>query len=267
MAKKMRLGIFLVAALFQLSLCTLAQQTLGGITGTVSDSSGSVLPDTTVTIVGDQTKLTRTQKTNGNGAYDFVNLPIGTYTVTVSHDGFQTEKLPSIPVQADRTATLNVTLKVGQVGTTIEVEAAPAMNAVDTTNGYVLEQEQIQAVPLPTGSFTGLAILSPGVNAELPERHRRQRRTGQSADLGQRPARHQQHVPAERRGCQQFVQRQEHQPGGLGARREQHRRCRRGQHDSRNHSKHRVALSGDRPGIADARAGNDSGISRQHLDV
>ncbi len=181
MAKKMRLGIFLVAALFQLSLCTLAQQTLGGITGTVSDTSGSVLPDTSVTIVGDQTKLTRTQKTNGNGAYDFVNLPIGTYTVTVSHDGFQTEKLPSIPVQADRTATLNVALKVGQVGTTIEVEAAPAMNAVDTTNGYVLEQEQIQAVPLPTGSFTGLAILSPGVNAELPNG------TGVNAGLGNQP--------------------------------------------------------------------------------
>ena len=42
------------------------------------------------------------------------------------------------------------------------------MNAVDTTNGYVLEKYQIQSIPLPTGSFTGLAILSPGVNAELP---------------------------------------------------------------------------------------------------
>jgi hypothetical protein len=181
MAKKMKLGIFLLAALFLCSLCSSAQQTLGGITGTVADKSGSVLPDTTVTIVGDQTKLTRTQKTNGNGAYDFVNLPIGTYTVTVAHDGFQTEKLPSILVQADRTATLNVSLKVGQVGTTIEVEAAPAMNAVDTTNGYVLEQEQIQAVPLPTGSFTGLAILSPGVNAELPNG------TGVNAGLGNQP--------------------------------------------------------------------------------
>ena len=181
MAKKMKLGIFLLAALPLFSVRTLAQQTLGGITGTVADKSGSVLPDTTVTIVGDQTKLTRSEKTNENGAYDFVNLPIGTYTVTVAHEGFQTEKLPSILVQADRTATLNVSMKVGQVGTTIEVEAAPAMNAVDTTNGYVLEQEQIQEVPLPTGSFTGLAILSPGVNAELPNG------TGVNAGLGNQP--------------------------------------------------------------------------------
>ena len=127
MAKKMMVGIFSVAALSLFSLCALAQQTLGGITGTVSDNSGGVLPDTTVTIVGDQTKLTRTQKTNANGAYDFVNLPIGTYTVAVAHEGFQTEKLPTILVQANRTATLNIALKVGQVGTTVEVQAAPAM--------------------------------------------------------------------------------------------------------------------------------------------
>ena len=181
MTKKMKLGIFFLAAMFQLSVCSLAQQTLGGITGTVADKSGSVLPDTTVTIVGDQTELTRTQKTNSNGGYDFVNLPIGTYTVTVTHEGFQTEKLPSILVQANRTATLNVSLKVGQVGTTIEVEAVPTMNAVDTTNGYVLEDQQIQAVPLPTGSFTGLAILSPGVNAELAGG------TGVNSGLGNQP--------------------------------------------------------------------------------
>jgi hypothetical protein len=179
--KKMKLGIFLLVVLLQLPLCSFAQQTLGGITGTVTDKSGSVLPDTTVTIVGDQTKLTRTLKTNGNGAYDFVNLPIGTYTVTVGHEGFQTERLPSILVQADRTATLNVSLKIGQVGTTIDVEAAPVMNAVDTTNGYILEEQQIEAVPLPTGSFTGLAILSPGVNAELGGG------TGVNTGLGNQP--------------------------------------------------------------------------------
>ncbi len=72
-----------------------------------------------------------------------------------------------IPVQSDRTGTLNVQLKVGAVNTVVSVEAVPLMNAVDTTNGYVLDKAQIQSIPLPTGSFTGLAILSPGVNAEL----------------------------------------------------------------------------------------------------
>ena len=185
MAKKMKLGLFLIAALLGtfavFSVGALAQQTLGGITGTVTDPSGSVLPDTTITIVGDQTKLTRSLKTNTNGGYDFVNLPIGTYTLTVAHDGFQSQKLPAILVQADRTATLNVALKVGQVGTTVEVTAVPVMNAVDTTNGYVLEEQQIQSIPLPTGSFTGLAILSPGVSAELNGG------TGVNTGLGNQP--------------------------------------------------------------------------------
>ena len=57
MTKKMKLGIFLLAAFFQFSVSAVAQQTLGGITGTVVDKSGSVLPDTTVTIVGDQTQV------------------------------------------------------------------------------------------------------------------------------------------------------------------------------------------------------------------
>ena len=157
------------------------QQTLGGITGTVSDKTGSILPNTTVTIVGDQTKLTRTLKTTGTGNYDFVNLPIGTYTITFTHEGFQTQKFPSIVVQADRTVTVNATLPVGQVGTVVEVQADPLINAVDTTNGYILEKDQIDEVPLPTGSFTGLAILSPGVNAELPSG------SGANAGLGNQP--------------------------------------------------------------------------------
>jgi hypothetical protein len=158
-----------------------AQQTLGGITGTVTDKTGGVLPETAVTIVGDQTKLTRSQKSNANGSYDFVNLPIGTYTITFTHPGFETQKVPSITVQADRTATVNAVLPVGQVGTVVEVQADPMMNSVDTTNGYILDKNQIDAVPLPTGSFTGLAILSPGVNAELPGG------TGANSGLGNQP--------------------------------------------------------------------------------
>jgi hypothetical protein len=162
--------LFLVAILCAALASTLpaaAQQTLGGITGTVTDKTGSVVTDTAVSILGDETKLARELHTNGNGSYDFVNLPIGSYTLTFKHAGFETQKIRSITVQADRTATVNTTLQVGEVGETVEVQAAPLINAVDTTNGYILERDQIESVPLPTGSFTGLAILSPGVNAEL----------------------------------------------------------------------------------------------------
>jgi len=166
------------------ALCTApspAQQTLGGITGSVSDSSGGVIPNVEVKIVGEQTGLTRTVKSNGSGEYLFVNLPIGTYTLTYTLEGFEVQSTPHITVQADRTATVNASLKAGSKSETIEVDASPLMNAVDTTNGYVLDNAQIETAPLPTGSFTGLAILSPGVDAELPGG------TGALSGLGNQP--------------------------------------------------------------------------------
>jgi hypothetical protein len=158
-----------------------AQQTLGGIAGIVTDASGGAVAETRVTLVGEGTKLTRTQKTTVNGSFEFVSLPIGTYVLTFAHDGFQTQNIPGIVVQADRTVTLNTTLKVGQVGTTVTVEASPLINYQDLTNGYILEKDAIETAPLPTGSFTGLAILSPGVNAELPGG------TGANSGLGNQP--------------------------------------------------------------------------------
>jgi hypothetical protein len=158
-----------------------AQSTLGGITGVVTDAQSSVISGATATVVGDQTGLTRTQTSRGNGYYEFANLPIGTYTITLTHEGFQTEVFPAIAVQADRTVTLNVTLTVGAVTTSVTVNATPLLNAVDTTNGYVLDKAQIESIPLPTGSFTGVAILSPGVNAELSSG------TGALSGLGNAP--------------------------------------------------------------------------------
>jgi hypothetical protein len=145
-----------------------AQQTLGGLTGVVTDTQGGILPGVSVTLIGDQTGLTRTQISGSNGFYDLANLPIGTYSVSFTREGFETQKMTGIPIQSDRTSTLNVQLKVGAVNTVVSVEAVPLMNAVDTTNGYVLDKEQIQSIPLPTGSPLTAAILSPGLSAELP---------------------------------------------------------------------------------------------------
>ena len=156
-------------------------QTLGGITGVVTDPSGAILPGTTVTAIGDQTGLKRVQTAGSNGFYLFSDLPIGTYSITFSHDGFKAQKVPSIVVQADRTVTLPAQLTLGAVADSVTVEATPLMNATDTTNGYVLDKAQIEAIPLPTGSFTGVAILTPGVNAELSGG------TGSNSGLGNAP--------------------------------------------------------------------------------
>ncbi len=162
------------------SLC-LAQQTLGSVTGEVTDPGGAILPGTTVTAVGDQTGLKRVQTSGSNGFYAFQDLPIGTYILTFEKEGFEVERFPSILVQANRTVTLPAQLTVGAVSQSVTVDVNPLLNATDTTNGYVLDKTQIEAIPLPTGSFTGVAILSPGVNAELPGG------TGANSGLGNAP--------------------------------------------------------------------------------
>jgi Carboxypeptidase regulatory-like domain/TonB dependent receptor len=162
-------------------LATQAQQTLGGITGTVVDPAGSAVPGAEVRATSEDTKLERTTRSNPQGTYSLVDLPIGKYTVTFTLTGFSTERVPGILVQADRTITLPGNLAVGTVAESVEVDVNPLLNAVDTTNGYVLDRSQIEAIPLPTGSFTGVAILSPGVNAELPGG------TGVNSGLGNAP--------------------------------------------------------------------------------
>lgn len=160
---------------------THAQQTLGGINGQVTDATGAAVAGANVTALSEQTGLARSATSNGEGVYTLVNLPIGQYTITVANQGYETQKYPGILVQADRTTTLNAILKVGQVSESVTVEASPLLNTVDTTNGYVLDKAQIESVPLATGSFTGLAILTPGVNAELLNG------TGANAGLGNQP--------------------------------------------------------------------------------
>ena len=144
-----------------------AQQTLGSLNGTVLDSSGAAVPGATVTVTNTAINYTASTTTQGSGFYQIFNLPIGTYSVKVNHAGFETSQMKGVPVQEARATTLPVTLKVGQVTESIEVTATPLLNATDTTNGYTLDSAQIDETPLATGSFTQVATLSPGVNAEL----------------------------------------------------------------------------------------------------
>jgi hypothetical protein len=160
------------------SFTSAAQQNLGAITGTVADATGAVLQKTEITLINHDTGLTKTATVKDDGSYYFQDLPIGTYTLTFNHAGFKKEVHDQILVQANRTTTLPVRMQVGGGDTTVEVTGTPLLNSVDTTNGYVLNSQQIEETPLGTGSFTQLAVLSPGVNADFLSG------TGTNAGLG-----------------------------------------------------------------------------------
>jgi len=165
--RSIRFALFIFLASVAASISTFAQQTLGSINGTVTDSSGASVANASVTILNDQTSATRSVTSNSTGAYTFKDLAVGTYSFTVSATGFNTEKIASIQVQADRTVTLNIPLKPGAATETVEVTETPLLNQTDTTNGYVLDAATIESQPLGTGSFTQLAVLSPGTSADL----------------------------------------------------------------------------------------------------
>ena len=157
-----------------LSVCLLgvapvsAQDILGGITGTVKDSSGAVIADATVKARSTGTNQETTEHTNGNGSYSVLNLPIGLYEVTISKTGFQTESHTQVQVSGNRTSTVDGNLQVATASATVNVVAStPMMNQTDTTNGYVVDAATMESTPLGTGSFTQLAIMAPGVHADF----------------------------------------------------------------------------------------------------
>lgn len=163
-----RAGGALALSLLLGPLCIQAQQALlGNITGTVTDATGASVSGAKVVAHSAGTNLEVSAVTNDSGSYQIPNLPIGIYSVRISKEGFQVQAFPEIIVQSDRTATVNGSLDVGSISSTVEVNATPLMNQVDTTNGYVVDQLTIQQTPLGTGSFTQLAILAPGVHADF----------------------------------------------------------------------------------------------------
>ena len=104
-----------IAACALITSSTSAQQTLGTITGTITDASGAAIAGAQVTITSAGTNLTFNAASKTNGEFAFQNLPIGTYAVQVVKAGFRTENYPNIMVQENRNVTLNTQLMTGQV--------------------------------------------------------------------------------------------------------------------------------------------------------
>ena len=144
-----------------------AQETLGSMNGTASDPSGAVVQGASVKIRAVATNLEVAAETKNDGSFSITDLPIGTYEVKFVKDGFATVDYVEILVQGNRTTTVNAKLRPGAVSSTVTVEGTPLLNETDNANGYTLGPQQIEDVPLGTGSFTQLAILAPGVSADF----------------------------------------------------------------------------------------------------
>ncbi|HWZ51442.1 MAG TPA: TonB-dependent receptor [Granulicella sp.] len=141
----------------------LAQTDTGRVTGTVTDATGSVLPNTTVTLVNADTGATQTMTSDAAGNFNFVAVVRGNYHVDATKSGFKTTE-QAFELQVSQVQTIQFQLAVGGSNETVEVtDAAPIVDLSTSSTGTVLESKQISELPLNGRNFTQLALLVPGV--------------------------------------------------------------------------------------------------------
>jgi hypothetical protein len=153
-----------------------AQTTTAQVSGQVTDPTGAMIPQASITITNVDTGLSRKVETSGTGYYVIPLLPPGNYKLTVEKQGFQTAEYPSFILQVNQTLALDVVLKVGMVTQSVRVEAqAPLLQATSSNLGAVITNRAVVDLPLNGRNFTQLLLMTPGVSPIS---------TGQSASIG-----------------------------------------------------------------------------------
>src|SRR5215468_12089132 len=139
-------------------------QTLGTIAGSAKDATGAVLPGVSVEVASPALiEKTRTAVTDGAGQYAIISLPVGTYTVTFSLQGFGTVKREGIEILANFTASVNAELKVGAVAESVTVTGeSPLIDVQGTITNRAVTPDLIKAIP-NGGTMYQLAAMMPGV--------------------------------------------------------------------------------------------------------
>ena len=142
-------------------------QATGSLLGTVTDPSGAVVPNATVTATSQGTGVARDTQTDASGHFVLPLLPIGTYTLKVRASGFQPVEQKDLVLQVDENREVDFSLTTATVQQTIEVSATPV--AVETSNaslGQVITAQEVAELPLNGRDFVQLATLTPGTTKE-----------------------------------------------------------------------------------------------------
>lgn len=155
-------------------LCFFAQvsqaQFRASLRGVVSDQSGAVIPDATVTLVNPSTNESRTATSDASGNYIFNALPPATFQLTVEHPGFQKKVLNNIVIIPEQANALNVQMEIGAAQTTVTVSGATTALDTETANlGATITSNQIQHLPSYNRDVFQLAELTPGVTGDASQ--------------------------------------------------------------------------------------------------
>jgi hypothetical protein len=184
---KLALQLLAMVALLLLQITSFSSSARGQVTGAtlsglVTDEQGSPVPDASVKIKNLGTGVVREVETNSDGLYSAPNLIPGSYDVTVSAKGFQNVVQRAVTLTVGAQQALNISLKVGSISQTIEVNAAPPdVQTTTSTVSATVDSTTMRELPLNGRDWTSLATLEPGVSS-IPN----QVGTGFSANKGNR---------------------------------------------------------------------------------
>src|ERR1700761_4569847 len=153
-----------VAILLTCSQCP-PQMATAELSGNVLDTSGATVPNATVTATNVGTGIVHSTVSEKAGDYVLIDLPPGDYTVTVEAAGFRKLEQSGISLQINQQARVDLTLQVGQAAETVNVTGHPPLLESESSSvGSVINQQELNELPLNGRNFVQLATLSPGVN-------------------------------------------------------------------------------------------------------
>ena len=163
--EKSRCFRLLLMLAFIACLAIVARADTGGsISGTVTDQSGAVIPDTTVTALNLDTTVVQTTKTNANGFYNFTSLPVGRYEIEIVREGFEPYKRTGLVIDVNSQLRADIALSMGAQSEEVVVsDTAVHVETESTQVGEVVTGDVISAVALNGRSFTDLLSLQPGI--------------------------------------------------------------------------------------------------------
>jgi len=162
--KTMRLVLCVILLMFVGAHSAFADNVYATIRGTVTDPTGAVVPGAQVTATNTLTGVTTKTTSQDNGLYQFLQLPIGTYSVTVAKQGFKTFKSSGVTLTVNQIYDLPVKVEVGVPTETVEVTAsAVQVETANTQLNTVISSQQVVDLPLIGRNFVQLSQLTPGV--------------------------------------------------------------------------------------------------------
>ncbi|HET7212113.1 MAG TPA: TonB-dependent receptor [Terriglobia bacterium] len=163
---KLALLLFVTAAVGLISVGRLNAQVLyGSVAGTVTDQTGAVVPGAAIRITNDNTGLTRNVNSGPSGQYTIIDLPAGTYTLSVEAQGFKPVRTTGISIAVGSVRQQNVQLSVGAVSQQVTVSgAATALQTQQTNVHTTISSYAVQNLPLNIyHNFQSVELLAPGV--------------------------------------------------------------------------------------------------------